>query len=178
MTEDDLQSWTQNKLRGFKRVSPSASSTNKSKPSAPAGSNTNTSKQSKSKMTPGKEAPERVTPTPETPPENRLPGRERKQYCHYYVNQGKCHFEDKTGEKCRFAHEQAPMCRSGMACNRNKCMFSHPNVGGTNNTHFLDRSRGPHQMMNTWPMINPWMNSNQFPQFPNPWGMDGNPGRN
>ena len=49
--------------------------------------------------------------------------------------------------------------------------------GTNNNMHFLDRLRGFPQMMNAWPMINPWMNPNPFQQFPNPWGRDGNQGK-
>ena len=168
--EEDLTAWSKNKLRGFKRVSPAA-------PSAPKVNDVNKAKTSP-KAKP--EVPERMPTAPEASTGRAPPGFPpvapggRKQYCHYFVNQGKCTYEEKTGERCRFAHEQAPMCRSGLACDRNKCMYSHPRVGGTQNMHFLDRSRGFQQMMNPWPMMNPWMNPNPFQQFPNPWGMDGN----
>ena len=100
----------------------------------------------------------------------------RKQYCHYFVNQGKCLFEERTGEKCRFAHEQAPMCNNGFSCNRSKCMYNHPNIGGSRNMNmnFLDRTGGLQQNLNPWQMMSPWINPNQFQQFQNQWNMGSN----
>ena len=48
------------------------------------------------------------------------------RYCHFYSNFGSCHFEQRTGKQCRYQHKVAPVCKSGMNCSRNKCMFSHP----------------------------------------------------
>ena len=94
------------------------------------------------------------------------PSAPRARYCHYFVNQGKCHFEERTGKKCQFQHEQAPMCNSGISCTRPKCMFSHPKIQRNQNPNqnFLE------QMMSTWQMMNPWMT------MTNPWNqrMTGN----
>ena len=48
------------------------------------------------------------------------PGRAdtKSQYCHYFVNQGKCRHEERTGSKCKFEHSQAPMCNFGTGCSR------------------------------------------------------------
>ena len=81
----------------------------------------------------------------------------KARYCHYFVNFGKCSFEDKTGKKCKFIHETAPMCKEGTRCSRNKCMFTHPKPG--NAVGFL--SQLPHHMMNPWAMISPWLTQPQ-----------------
>ena len=87
------------------------------------------------------------------------------KYCHYFVNQGWCKYEDRTGFKCKFEHKVAPMCNFGINCSRPKCMFSHPNVNGAN--PFLGRNLP--QMINPWQTVNPWMQNppNKFLQ--NPW---------
>ena len=67
------------------------------------------------------------------------------KYCHYY-NNGKCSFEEKSGRKCIFSHANAPACNFDGNCNRKKCMFSHPrqNQYNRNNQHFLgQRSYAP-----------------------------------
>ena len=178
VTVDDLQTWTQNRLRGFKRVSPSSNSAPKHKPATNSSTTNRQPQTSASPATPASEGSSVSGSARESSAWGPGTGSERKQYCHYFVNKGKCNYEENTGEKCRFAHEQAPMCRSGLACNRSKCMYSHPNIGGTGNMAFLDRTRGPQQMMNAWPMMNPWMNQNLIQQLPNPWMMNGNQGRN
>ena len=88
---------------------------------------------------------------------------ENPQYCHYFTNYGKCFFEEKTGNRCRFEHKTAPMCQRGAACNRTKCMFTHPNLEGRN-YHFLGRSGS----MNN---VNPWGQQQMMSPFMNPWGM-------
>ena len=55
--------------------------------------------------------------------------RRKARYCHYYVNYGKCSYEEKTGNKCRFLHETVTICKDGTQCHRNKCMFTHPKPG-------------------------------------------------
>ena len=113
----------------------------------------------------------RTTPTPQETVNDRLQriamnerstgnefNRANIQYCHYFTNYGKCHFEEKSGQRCRFSHEVAPMCQASTSCSRVKCMYTHPNVGGRRNTTFLGKSENNMtpwpQMMN--PMMNPW----------------------
>ena len=179
-TVEELQAWTQNKMRGFKRVSPSADPILKSNASSSQQSSGSLgSRRAHLPRPPAPAAPSSPSQTSlGTPPPPTLRS-ERKQYCHYYVNQGTCFYEDKTGNKCKFVHEKAPLCRNGLSCTRSKCMYSHPNIGGRGNTTFLDRAKGYQpQMMNMWPMMNPWMNPNILRQT-NPWTLNrnqGNPG--
>ena len=172
VTEEDLHTWTQNKLRGFKRAGPSSNAENNSnsKPSKPSvnkpAPNSGTPAPAPSKAAdPQKSAPvDPISPSDENHP------RGRTLYCHYFSNRGKCTFEERTGATCRFTHKEAPMCQSGLSCNRTKCMYKHPNMTGRRN-NFLDQSFP--QPMNPWQqMMNPWWtpspNQNQM-QFPNPW---------
>jgi hypothetical protein len=174
--EDDtenLSDWTKNKLRGFKRVDPTKPPTVQ-----------------KTKKTNKTQADVHPPPKSPTPPKSSasIPeassGNERDsantevyrgRYCHYFVNQGKCHFEERTGRKCQYEHKQAPMCNFGTSCTRLKCMYSHPKLPrnqNQNNQSFLGQN-----MMNPWQMMNPWMNQQPSPwSMPNPWNqkMSGN----
>ena len=109
--------------------------------------------------------PRRTAAPPEaSPPDN------TGKYCHYFANYGKCNYEERTGEKCKFDHNQAPMCNSGINCSRFKCMFSHPrNSGspGNGNGNFLEQGK-MNPWMNPWSMMSPWMTQPQN-QFVNPW---------
>ena len=88
------------------------------------------------------------------------PSPPKEKYCHYYVNYGKCNYESKSGNKCKFAHEVAPLCKSGINCNRMKCMFSHPRPLSTN---FLSNN---YQYMSPWQVM-PHLTQKQ--PVPNPW---------
>ena len=181
--DEDLSSWTQNKMRGFKRTgpaSPSARSDPKNSPpknSTPTGTGIPVAP-SQTNITNGHPTTSSNTnPQTQQETDSRWSVGGRKQYCHYFVNQGRCNYEERTGEKCKFVHEQAPMCKSGLGCNRNKCMYAHPNIGGNrnmNNTNCLEQTRGPQQIMNPWQIINPWMNPSTFQHLQNPWSMPGN----
>ena len=81
---------------------------------------------------------------------NNRTGRNLK-FCHYFVNQGRCNYVERTGFRCKFEHKVAPMCNSGMNCTRQKCMFSHPKVNTS--APFLGRNA----MINPWQLMNPWM---------------------
>ena len=48
------------------------------------------------------------------------------RFCHYFVNFGKCEYEERNGTKCKFIHRMSPMCKNGINCNRSKCMYTHP----------------------------------------------------
>ena len=171
---EDLQAWTKNKLRGFKRSGPTSkaeiqsNSKQNPKPSKPT-SNERTNPASPSPAEP-------VGPTPAQPgvqsSENNFRD-ERPMYCHYFSNQGKCSYEERNGSRCRFIHGDAPMCQSGAACKRAKCMYKHPNMAGRR-THFLGQKSGIPANLNPWMMMmNPWLNSNPNQmQMPNPWNMD------
>ena len=173
----NLENWTKNKLRGFKRVDPTTSASASKQPPQPK-QTTNGQNKSKTRAEIHQEtepstpvpaaAPERV----DDPPNDSYEGK----FCHFYVNKGYCQYEDRTGQKCRFEHTQAPMCNSGSNCTRFKCMFSHPKASGNSNQgnqNFL----GP--MMNSWPMMNPWMNQTPNPwSMPNPWNMKMSGSRN
>ena len=177
LTVEDLEAWTKNKSRVFKRVSPSNQSENKKTSPKSQESGATPPNPPKSPTGQPSGAPGTTPPTPAAPIEERHQPNERKLYCHYFVNQRKCVFEEKTGQKCKFLHEQAPICRAGTGCSRSKCMYTHPNCAGMRtNQNFLDFPRGFPQMMNPWQTVNPWMNQNPFPQYQNPWNTSGNQG--
>ena len=180
--DEDLSSWTQNKMRGFKRTGPASPSARSNPMNSPPKNSTPTgtgipAAPSQTNNTNGSSTSSNTNPQTQQETDSRWSVGGRKQYCHYFVNQGRCNYEERTGEKCKFVHEQAPMCKSGLGCNRNKCMYAHPNIGGNrnmNNTIFLEQTRGPQQIMNPWQIINPWMNPSTFQHLQNPWSMPGN----
>ena len=153
---ESLKEWTKMKMRGFKRLSPAAPPIPNPNPTS---SRHNDEKLEKRKRS-GTEDPPPSPPSSPAPPQSASAGSpttyERKRYCHYYANTGRCNFEEKTGKKCKFAHEQAPMCNSGISCSRPKCMFSHPKINGNDN--FLGHMR-PLNNMVPWQIINPWMSA-------------------
>ena len=177
---DDLQAWSVSKMRGFKRVNPASNP----KPNSPSKSGPsripNNNKQKETHDTPnysasgaGSEVPKYVagSSTHEQTGDGFSNGSQRERYCHYFVNEGKCHYEERTGLKCKFIHKVAPMCNFGMRCARKKCMYSHPKFAGTNN-HFLGKNYPmTNSGMNIWQMMNPWL-QNQYP--PSPWIHQGN----
>ena len=179
---EDLGSWMMNKSRGFKRVSPSANSQPTSRPQTTSGSTSSPGTPGSVSSVPGatsrasltvNERLERIArnnPTSnDTIPSNPTP-EERRQYCHYFSNFGKCNYEARTGRKCQFEHRVAPMCQRGTACSRTKCMYTHPNMGGRNDSTFLGRNMTPYQsmmnpFMNPWGMMNPFQQQRGIPPF-------------
>ena len=98
-------------------------------------------------------------------------------FCHYYSNYGKCDFESKTGNKCKYLHkDNVPMCQSGTSCTRSKCMFKHPKLSARQQG-FLNRQTSAQSYSvqqqanaNQFHMMNPWWVANQGQNcFPNPW---------
>ena len=170
---ENLQEWSKNKLRGFKRVNPS-------EPAKRQPPNSHTQKQTRAEVhlpprsTTATTSPQ-VTPRTATPAGNRTIAPNdndiseaednvyRGRFCHYFVNQGGCTYEERTGLRCKYEHREAPMCNFGSNCSRTKCMFSHPkNTGNPNQNNFLG------QMMNPW--MNPWLSQTQNQwSMPNPW---------
>ena len=111
--------------------------------------------------------------------EEKVPGR-KIQYCHYFTNTGRCLYEETSRLKCKFEHKTAPMCRLNLACNRQKCMYSHSRVNRTGN--FLPDSRTAAPMGNPWQTqtnqtMNPWMSTPSHFQ-PHNWQMAMNGIRN
>ena len=159
-------------MRGFKRVDPTKPTTVKKT------MKTNKSQTKADVHHPPKSQP---PPKPSSPSPEASSGKERDfenpevyrgRYYHYFVNEGSCHFEERTGRKCQYEHKQAPMCNFGTSCTRLKCMYSHPKVP-RNNQSFLG------QTLNPWQMMNPWMSQHQQPSpwsMPSPWNqkMTGN----
>ena len=179
--DEDLEGWTKNKMRGFKRTTPAT------KPVQISSKNSNSNKinQNKPNSTPkktqdswprlnapskpdsgAKEPPGRASPPTPGPfkvsENNKLKEKRIIRYCHFFVNQGRCNFEERTGSPCKFVHEIAPMCNAGIRCTRQKCMFSHPKP-------FLERNI----MMNPWQMMNPWIQAppSQLLQNPPQWNL-------
>ena len=87
-----------------------------------------------------------------------------RRYCHYFANSGKCDFGVRSGRKCKFIHGKSPFCRSGINCNRTKCMYTHPKP------HFQRPFLGHQQQtMNPWQAYPPGMTSSQHQPISNPW---------
>ena len=111
-------------MRGFKRTNPANDSAHKppvstptkktppTKPKVPVSVRPRTS----SNPTPGSASgPHATEPEPSasgtdgcTDNDNRT-SISRGKYCHHFVNQGICRYEERTGEKCKFEHKMAPM---------------------------------------------------------------------
>ena len=161
---ENLEEWTKNKLRGFRRVDPT-------KPSNKQTKNSSTKAKTTAEVHPpppqSKAPPKEATPKTSNGTENfeREENNYKGRYCHYFVNVGNCTFEERTGIKCKYEHKQAPMCNQGTSCTRVKCMYSHPKLqGNRNQNNFLG------QTMNPWAMMNTWMNQTPNPwNAPNPW---------
>ena len=156
----DLQEWTKHKLRGFKRSNPTAPPTQKQKDDPTS---------NKKKSPPTSKATSLQAPVPPAPAPATKPAADlyKGRYCHYFVNKGSCTFEERTGQKCKYEHTQAPMCKSGINCTRFKCMYSHPKHPAIQNH---TRSNFLGQVWNPFPLMNPWMSPPQSPwNFPSPW---------
>ena len=167
-----LKSWSTNKLRGFKRVGPAATAeTVKPKPvpvisakktpvdlvKAVTALDT-TRGSNKNNISP--------PPTIDLPVSETMPKRDtRTRYCHYFSNWGRCDYEEKTGNKCKFEHGAAPMCNNGINCSRSKCMYSHPNP----NSSFLMKGRGFNPILQPWQVMNPWIKPPTTPMMKNHW---------
>ena len=169
---ETLQAWTTNKLRGFKRVSPADTPSPNTTPPFPL----DTSKPPHpSPRTPPTNVSTKVSAPPNATfaannnsSEGEVEDRYRGKYCHYFVNAGKCRYEERSGEKCKFEHKTAPMCNFGTSCCRPKCMYTHPKVNGNRSNPFLGNTRSFNPVVNPW-MVNPWMTM-QPNQFQNqPW---------
>ena len=127
---EDLGTWTQNKLRGFKRASPASAPLKNPSANPPPGA-------SRSRASPPSATPRTPLTLPSATHGNspshshgqdsrRTP--QSPRYCHYFVNYGKCNFQERTGQECKFEHRKAPMCNTGTRCTRQKCMFNHPKL--------------------------------------------------
>ena len=172
---EDLEKWTQNKMKGFKRAGPTEAATRKtdSKPSPPVMKKSSPAAGSSPSV---ENSANKSSGNANQVKENADRGSRRILYCHYFSNFGKCNFEQRTGATCKFEHKGAPMCQNGTACQRTKCMYKHPNVGGIRPTNpFLEQNKSHSQSFNPWQfqMMNPWLNQNQN-QFPNPWNVEMN----
>ena len=178
---ESLEVWTTKKLRGFKRVNPSvnaeksvktnlqSNSPRKQRPSPPPSPRSIRPGPIASTTTPPATSP--AAPEAENTQSEKRNLESQNKYCHYFVNMGRCNFEERTGNQCKFLHRPAPMCRSGLTCSRLKCMFSHPRINGSNN-NFLGNTRPYPSSMNNMQlgtMINPWIIPLQNQFMSNPW---------
>ena len=160
-TNEDLQEWTKNKLRGFKRSTPSTAA-DRNPSNKAADKNKDKAKNIPSRQNSNFSEPESSSDKGSNPTSD------RPRYCHYFSNIGKCIFEERTGGTCKFLHENAPMCQRGVACTRNKCMYKHPNGPRRRESPFLDQRAGMVRNLNPWIMMNPWWSPSQV-QGQGPW---------
>ena len=185
VVDEDLVTWTKNKFRGFKRASPSTPAIEKTSPK-PSVNKDKKNLSNNDETSSSSSSPSSVTPPPTSSENIATAGNQqfqsgRIQYRHFFSKFGKCFFEERTGAPCRFVHQPAPLCQSGTACRRNRCMYTHPNMAGRNN--FLGKNTTPQMNMNPWPMMqqmnfrNPWNMNLPNPwnlNLPNPWNMNMN----
>ena len=182
--DDDIEcltAWATNKYRGFKRVSPTASSLrSKGPPTTSPGAATTPRPDQSSPSSPGPSTAqlsvnERLQNlaknNPTTRPNPDVNG--QPQYCHFFTNYGRCNFEEKTGKRCKFLHKTAPMCKKGLSCTRTRCMFTHPNTGGQNSP-FLGTGTQFQNNQTPWlQVMNPFSNPLNFMAM-NPFQMPAN----
>ena len=152
-------SWNSNRLRGFRRKNHNVTFTDQ----------VNTTDNSKNpennevtSQCPNEEVKShhnvRSNPINNSPDQS---NNSRPRYCHYFSNFGNCEFEEKSGLKCKFLHERAPMCNAGLNCSKMKCMYSHPKPPSTQSVrrNFLGNP------VNFGPFMNPRQQGNSM----NPW---------
>ena len=165
LTEDDLETWTKSKMRGFRRTTPSIKSTSKNTVDNKSTKQRNVSFDDRFKDKRNDDR-RKSSSTEQTP--------EKIKHCHYFVNFGSCNFECRTGRKCKFEHKEAPPCHFGSGCTREKCQFSHPK---SQSGSFLDKrqnSAPPLWQSRSWqsrpqpPPPSPWQ-INPWPVMMNPW---------
>ena len=138
-TKDDLMKLAKNKLSGFRKGNPATQSVPNIKTKIPEQIGKNNTKTNTKTKHPDKDEEEKQ--------------KTKDNYCHYFVNWGRCSFEQRTGEKCKFDHKKAPDCKFGSGCKRTKCQYFHRKT-----QPFL----GMHQMQPPWK--NPWKVPQTIPQ--------------
>ena len=68
------------------------------------------------------------------------PIRSQNQYCWYFSKYGVCHFEIRTGKRCRFEHRSSSLCSNGVTCKIKNCSYIHPSISDQEN-YFLDKNQ-------------------------------------
>ena len=134
-----------NKLRGFRRTDPS-------KPAEQQKSSLKKSVSFASVTANGSATSRSPLETPKNSKQT-----SRILYRHFFNNTGAC----VHGNECKFSHSRAPICRYDMHCNKQKCMFQHPQRNsflGSRPTSF-----SPPPPMSPWPWMFPQMDPNMFP---------------
>ena len=130
-TRDELPFRPQNRMRGFRRVNPSTIPN-----SIPLGGEANMGKK------------QDQTPNERNSDEQQ---KQKPNFCHFFVNFGRCNFQSRTRQRCKFERKEAPSCNYGPGCTRTKCQFSHPRA-----KPFLERR----QFAPSPPWLNPWQTPN------------------
>ena len=127
---ESLEAWTTKKLRGFKHANRAVMGDASVRTNLPV----NGARNQKQRSPPSPSPPASLVPSPATSPDTPTapqaeisqPEKENvefpNKYCHYFVNMGRCNYEERTGKQCKFLHKKAPLCRIGMNCSRFKCL--------------------------------------------------------
>ena len=144
---DNQNPWTQNKLRGFKRINQTSGTA---------------------------EAEVQIVDKQDRDNDqsNRSESLKRSSYCHFFSNYGYCRYEEKNGKKCRFEHKaDAPLCQNGNSCNRHKCMFRHPKSAAGAHPNFLGPNPNWAYNILPWQIMSPWLGNNpgQYQYSQNQW---------
>ena len=137
---EEVAEIVKNKTRGFRRVTPAATSENQK---VRKNNISNTNKTS---------APVTSVSFSAAKTNNLSTPNQIKRFCHFWNNVGKC-----TYQNCKFLHEKAPLCKYDGKCNRTKCMFSHVNQ----NSSFLFNRQQVSPPTQSWHPWGPWR--------PSPW---------
>ena len=145
------EAWNINKLRGFKR-----------KKSTPTHSTNHIQSVEEPVVHENNDEPPTVSPKSTGQNSGQDQPTNSERYCHYFVNKGHCNYEARSGNKCKYLHKTAPLCKFGVNCSTQKCMFSHPRTKpdqrspwNQSATNFLDQ-RNLQSMTNPWLALNPW----------------------
>ena len=157
LTMEDMITLSKNKISGYRKGNPSTQAI------------PNSSKKDDSRKVPVPS--DKINRKQPDAKEDSMSEKEKQKtkdnFCHYFVNFGRCTFERRTGEKCKFEHKLAPECRYGSACKRNKCQYFHQK-----SQPFLGRHQAESYPRWKTPWLSPWQTSNttapQVNQHPPP----------
>lgn len=153
-TNDDMMELVKNKLSGYRKGNPATQFVPNTNTKIPKQIGKNSAKpNTKTKHSDEDEDEEEKKKT-------------KDNYCHYFVNWGRCTYEQRTGVKCKYDHKKAPDCKFGSGCKRSKCQYFHRKT-----EPFL----GVHRMQPYSPWQNPWKVPQTLPQTNQTWQ---NQGRN
>ena len=167
-------SWSQNKLRGFKKKTVPFKNTARETeiPENSCRDRPQMSPQSQLTIRDQNTRPDQLSNTNRTERETNNQGR----LCRFFTATGWCRYEERTGRKCNFIHDSSqcqaiPMCNFGINCRNQRCSYSHPRIrsyrSNLQRSNFLGNMQSG-QNVNQWPSqvtTNPWLHQDHARNF-------------